>query len=666
MLTRPLRAISGGHHLVVHGSPTPLPVAPASNPGECATYRYATPGVARSALHGLMSRGPQRLQEARYVLRGAKMAVDPELRDLAQRTENQLTEQLSEKDVSTVLRTFLLEAATIELQIEDMVESLVTLTPLPVEALIAAFQEHHGRLMLGRLKPLDILWVPEEKPSGFPPSAHAFLRLMQWKQGPFYRNSDYIRVAKEEREHFPWVMEQVRIKGQEFFHQYRTAELKTGRDSWSLVLEADAFVTVISEKLFALATIMHMSSILERQDALDCSGSLQHRWFFLQDFSKVPPPLSAVKVAFGIDWKDRRVNLNAENIFKDWQRCNLWRRRRTYKIKEAIFPTVRQLGDMALATHLQHRPFAAALNELYALEEPHLRPWYGAQHPTVPMMNVLFSREMLKRLSVYCADALQAAVFVSQQDTTSSVDTTIVTSPYRVLCVGSGCSRLRHYLHFLLSKLLKGKDVKVAAAVPKRHTSNPANRGRMAWWPPLEDAEAFHPPETSYTLEEVLETYAPRLVICVCMPPGVDWSEAFRRSPQLLEYLLIGPSDSDKSGQFHVTWGGAEGFANRGLTPKVPRYVAQQFVRYDLDELSATVLGSYDAPSRVGTNSVVSFRRLFKPRLIAVPGKRGMGSTSSFRRSFSGGHVFVAINSQIDSTLGVIFLRSNFQEINGC
>lgn len=483
---RPWRARCSAQLVPVAPS-SPVPVAvvpepPVEEPGECATFRYASPGAARAALTSLLGRrDASRRNEALYVLRGAKMAVQRELRDLAQRTEDELMELKSEKQVTVALRRFLLDATSIELQIEDAVEQLVTLTPLPLEALLAAFATQHGRVMLGRLKPMDVLWVPEDRPDGFPRSAHSFLRLMQWKQGPFYRDKDYIRVHKDEREHFPWVMEQVRIKGQEFFYQYWTAELKTGRDRWSLVLEADAFVTLISEKLFALATLLHMPAILERQEALDATGSIRHRWLFLQDFSSIPPPLSAVKLAFGIDAAERR-DVTADQIFKDWQRCNLWRRRRTYKIKETVFPGVSQLGDLALACHLRHRPFVAALAELTpeSAESHALWRWYlrgGTWRPEEPVLNVLFSQEMLKGLSKYCAEALQAAEYASKQNYGDTG--TKAVSPYRVLCIGSGCSRLRHYLHFLLSKILPGKDVKVAAVLPRGDTEAPRPRAAL-------------------------------------------------------------------------------------------------------------------------------------------------------------------------------------------
>eukprot|EP00435_Cladocopium_sp_Y103_P057445 s124_g19.t1 len=233
-------------------------------------------------------------------------------------------------------------------------------------------------------------------------------------------------------------------------------------------------------------------------------------------------------------------------------------------IKETIFPSVSQLGDLALACHLRHRPFVAALAELSAPESDALRPWYvGGARPEEPVLNVLFSREMLKGLSKYCSEALQAAEYVSKQNYGDTGTKTV--SPYRVLCIGSGCSRLRHYLHFLLSKILPGKDtndVKVAAVIPRRH---------------MEAETPFHPPETHLALEEALEVYAPRLVICIGMPPGIDWSSAFRRYPSVLEYLLLGPADSERCGHLAETWGGPRGFANRGKEAKLPSYAAAGF-----------------------------------------------------------------------------------------
>ncbi|CAJ1412503.1 unnamed protein product [Effrenium voratum] len=130
-------------------------------------------------------------------------------------------------------------------------------------------------LMRGPASALELLAVQTE-------CGHIRRYLSQLIAG----NTDYIRTTKEERQHFPWVMEEagpiahvghhmrpkekrVRSRAQEFFRQpgapadgYWTTELHSGRDKWALVspvLEADGFVTVVTEKLFALATILRVA-----------------------------------------------------------------------------------------------------------------------------------------------------------------------------------------------------------------------------------------------------------------------------------------------------------------------------------------------------------------------------------------------------------------------
>ena len=579
-------------------------------PGECSAHKYAEPGAARGALHYLATKvksEEEMRSRALCALRGAQRAPQAALRDLA----DSAVKDLQEKTTSSVgvLRRFVMEASEVELEIEDAAETLVTVWPVPQEAWLSIFNNVHGRLMLGRVKPMDVLWVPEERPHGFPHSAHAFLRLLQMKKGPFYRDSEYILVTKAEYEHFPWIMQQIRIKAPEFFYQYRTAELKTGRSKVSLHREADAFLTVISEKLFALAMILHMPSILQRQEMLDASGSPKHRWLFAREFQLLPPPLSAVKIAFGID-ATQRDNITADHVFMDWQRSNLWRRKRTSKFKEKIFPTVKELGNMALATHLRHRPFQSMLSELNELEEPLLRPWYTNARPEEAILNVLWSREMLKALSKYCMDALHAMEHVSKK---TSASTRSHFRPFRVLCVGSSCSRLRFYLHYLLTKVLKDDDVRVAAVVPERRANQRLHGIRaVARWPPSPKEnldKGFSQPEAGYTLDEALEVYSPCLVLCVCMPPDVDWSSSFRKASSVMEYLLIGPADTKRSGKLLETWGLADSFGRMAV--KAP--YLEHFTRQDLWNLSECLLGSDDAPGRVGTNNIVSFRRLVKP-----------------------------------------------------
>ena len=111
--------------------------------------------------------------------------------------------------------------------------------------------------------------------------------------------------------------------------------------------------------------------------------------------------------------------------------------------------------------------------------------------------------------------------------------------------------------------------------------------------------QEIHPAEAGYTLDEALEAYRPRLVICACMPPRIDWSASLRRAATVLEYLLVGPVDSSRSGDLCATWGGPEPFKTRGRSPQQPPFMAQGFVRHDLLHLSNLCLGTDDTPGRV-------------------------------------------------------------------
>ncbi|CAE8681759.1 unnamed protein product, partial [Polarella glacialis] len=159
----------------------------------------------------------------------------------------------------------------------------------------------------------------------------------------------------------------------------------------------------------------------------------------------------------------------------------------------------------------------------------------------------------------------------------------------------------------------------VAAIVPSISSLTARDSPReplIARWPPWnQDHEASPAPEAGYTLDEALQAYRPRLVICACMPPGMDWSVNFRKSQSVVEYILVGPTDSDRSGIPSLTWGGAEPFKAKGRSQEIPRFAVDGFNRREIPHLSDLCIGTDDAPGRVGVNSVVSFRRLLKPKL---------------------------------------------------
>ena len=85
----------------------------------------------------------------------------------------------------------------------------------------------------------------------------------------------------------------------------------------------------------------------------------------------------------------------------------------------------------------------------------------------------------------------------------------------------------------------------------------------------------------------------------------MDWSHSIRLSG-CNEYLLIGPQDTGRSGHLVNTWGGPT-FGSRGRPLATPPWAP--WCREDLRDMSRLVLGSEDAPGRVGTMGVVAFRK---------------------------------------------------------
>jgi len=292
-----------------------------------------------------------------------------------------------------------------------------------------------------------------------------------------------------------------------------------------------------------------------------------------------------------------------------WLRRHLWPRRRTVTFSEELLPSTRDLGDMALALPLRHRLFASLLAELHAHEDTLLRPWYSKVRPEEPVLHLLWSAELVRELGAYVAQALRAAVVARGAD---------ASQPLTVLCLGSGAGRLRLYLHHILDKVLVGWGVRVAAAVPavpsakqQAHQEPPP----VVWQAPLGLETLPAPAEGRLALEEALEAFRPCLIICACMPPAVDWSRSFRACSGVMEYVLLGPVDSGRSGHASETWGGAQPFQRKGQPSQVPFYFREGFIRRDLPAVSALCLGTDDAPGRVGTNAAVAFRRALRPRL---------------------------------------------------
>lgn len=164
--------------------------------------------------------------------------------------------------------------------------------------------------------------------------------------------------------------------------------------------------------------------------------------------------------------------------------------------------------------------------------------------------------------------------------------------PVTVLEVGAGDGRLTYHLERRLRKRL-GNRVKVIAVDNGQDIIKPLV--------PVENLDQ----------KEALRKYQPQIVISSWMPNDVDFTQDFRNTPSVQEYLLIGEPDSGMCGDGLATWG------NHGLgypENEPPPWVKDGFQREDLDDISQFQICRGDDPWDLGLgesiSETVSFRRL--------------------------------------------------------
>lgn len=581
----------------------------AAEPLECSLYEFRnalSAGTAMQTLAESRLSDETKRERAALVLRGLRQGPFHEQRIIAE----DYTKALRENDPNKVLREAASELREANFFGEEALQSLASQTPLLVDGLVDFFQIPGRDEQLRTVKPLTVLDVPRKCPSTMHPLVHMFMLVLQYDRGPLYRSKTYQQVLVEEREHFPWVMEMMRNLAPEFFRQYCRHEEKLGQSSQRvLVKEADSFLLGVSERLFALAFIHCLPSLLQRQDIVDSMGSSEARCSFAKEFQLVPPPLGRVREAFGIDVKNR-TSANADWPLHQWQRTVLGRRKRTFQLTADLLPTVEQLGHMALATPLRHQPFMSFLVDQHADEEEHLRPWFtgalphGRGEEVVPYM--LWSQELLEALAVHLIQTIRETAAARGEE-----------SPAGILCVGSGATRLRHYLNRVLNpgQVDSARWVRVGAVLPSAQatsTISSSEASAVRWSSPSSVSMRPAAAHSGISLPDALALYRPLVVICTCMPPNVDWTRSFRSCKSLVEYVLIGLKDSGRSGDIWRTWGQPPLFKKPN---EAPMYMAEGFVRTDLEDISALCIGTDDAPGLVGFYSAVSFRRRVREAL---------------------------------------------------
>ena len=131
---------------------------------------------------------------------------------------------------------------------------------------------------------------------------------------------------------------------------------------------------------------------------------------------------------------------------------------------------------------------------------------------------------------------------------------------------------------------------------------------------------------------EALAEHKPDMVVCAWKPMGVDWwlsppteepctpwaprrrlvsrSHAFRHTPTVREYLLLGEADDGSVGHLWRTWGNPA-FRPPTAPPSLPPpYLADGWERADLPEIGRWMLNRFDSDLDPHGSRAVSFVRL--------------------------------------------------------
>jgi len=229
----------------------------------------------------------------------------------------------------------------------------------------------------------------------------------------------------------------------------------------------------------------------------------------------------------------------------------------------------------------------------------------------------LWTRDYISGLARYLLDRIDDMDHSSPKETI-------------VLDVGAGDGRLAYFLRQGMEEFRRKSS---SANIPSIVATDDGS-----WRAPLYDNR--HILVEKLSAVESLDKYGPRLdedgnaktrliVLCSWMPPGQDWTAAFRRPIHntdakerteegersnmkrlVEEYILIGEADDGTCGHHWHTWGNPNVLEEYDgvRAPPVAPYARDGYTRADLDWLSEIQFSRFDCRLS-GESSTVSFRR---------------------------------------------------------
>lgn len=395
-----------------------------------------------------------------------------------------------------------------------------------------------------------------------------------------------------------------------------------------LASESRVYYEVIGQKLLSLVLFHELPVLRARQLRYDDAGNQRLQEALIRT-AHLPPRAGAIAEAFGIDVRRRRDDLCSWSADATWRLRYL---RRHYaddcSLTAKRLPTFR---DFQRVLHTQvvcpPRAYTAYLAFCDSPEAHSIQHWWNGEHlrddadvrwrlgdtftpetfvsefeygisPYRMPHTICITREFLESLLCYLRE-------------TSSAGHPSVT----VMVVGTSAGRLAWYLNVLqhhnrpnVTNTLNiiAASVMLDSYIPPQAPECEVPSSRKAFPYPFELTGALgFPIMEANSLENLVKTIRPSIVICSCMPTGIDWSEVFRQHPHVQEYILLGPRDSDASGHPFKTWGCPTFFHKPRLIQtsclyvdfdQVPPFIRDGFSRRDIPAVSSTLLGSLDTP----------------------------------------------------------------------